>query len=88
MDSRLRRWKALAGGNGTISARRVLSGAAYTVPTAFEGSAGTNPESSCAAPVSGCFSMALSHASPGRNRHHSAPTHRESRAGEGAWRVT
>ena len=56
-------WKGdLRGGNGTISAASgVLSGAAYTFATRFEGSAGTNPEELVAAAHAGCFSMALSH---------------------------
>ncbi len=56
-------WKGdLKGGSGTISANSgVLSGAAYTFATRFEGSAGTNPEELVAAAHAGCFSMALSH---------------------------
>ena len=56
-------WKGdLRGGNGTISAASgVLSDAAYTFATRFEGSAGTNPEELVAAAHAGCFSMALSH---------------------------
>ena len=55
-------WKGdLKGGNGTISANSgVLSDAAYTFATRFEGSAGTNPEELIAAAHAGCFSMALS----------------------------
>ena len=56
-------WKGdLKGGSGTISANSgVLSGAAYTFATRFEGSAGTNPEELIAAAHAGCYSMALSH---------------------------
>jgi osmotically inducible protein OsmC len=56
-------WKGdLRGGNGTISAASgVLSGAAYTFATRFEGRPGTNPEELVAAAHAGCFSMALSH---------------------------
>ena len=56
-------WKGdLRGGSGTISAASgVLSDAAYTFATRFEGSAGTNPEELVAAAHAGCFSMALSH---------------------------
>ena len=56
-------WKGdLKGGSGTISANSgVLSDAAYTFATRFEGSAGTNPEELIAAAHAGCFSMALSH---------------------------
>ena len=55
-------WKGdLKGGNGTISASSgVLSGAAYTFATRFEGSPGTNPEELVAAAHAGCYSMALS----------------------------
>ena len=55
-------WKGdLKGGNGTISADSgVLSGAAYTFATRFEGSPGTNPEELVAAAHAGCYSMALS----------------------------
>ena len=55
-------WKGdLKGGNGTISANSgVLSGAAYTFATRFEGSPGTNPEELVAAAHAGCYSMALS----------------------------
>ncbi len=55
-------WKGdLKGGNGTISANSgVLSGAAYTFATRFEGSPGTNPEELIAAAHAGCYSMALS----------------------------
>ena len=55
-------WKGdLRGGSGTISAASgVLSDAAYTFATRFEGSAGTNPEELIAAAHAGCFSMALS----------------------------
>jgi osmotically inducible protein OsmC len=55
-------WKGdLKGGNGTISASSgVLSGAAYTFATRFEGSPGTNPEELIAAAHAGCYSMALS----------------------------
>lgn len=55
-------WKGdLKGGNGTISANSgVLSGAAFTFATRFEGSPGTNPEELVAAAHAGCFSMALS----------------------------
>ena len=56
-------WKGdLKGGSGSISANSgVLSGAAYTFATRFEGSAGTNPEELVAAAHAGCYSMALSH---------------------------
>ena len=56
-------WRGdLKGGSGTISANSgVLSGAAYTFATRFEGSAGTNPEELIAAAHAGCYSMALSH---------------------------
>ena len=56
-------WKGdLRGGKGTISAASgVLSDAAYTFATRFEGSTGTNPEELVAAAHAGCFSMALSH---------------------------
>lgn len=56
-------WKGdLKGGSGSISASSgVLSDAAYTFATRFEGSAGTNPEELIAAAHAGCFSMALSH---------------------------
>ena len=56
-------WKGdLKGGSGTISANSgVLSDAAYTFATRFEGSAGTNPEELIAAAHAGCYSMALSH---------------------------
>ena len=55
-------WKGdLKGGSGTISANSgVLSGAAFTFATRFEGSPGTNPEELVAAAHAGCFSMALS----------------------------
>ena len=55
-------WKGdLKGGNGTISANSgVLSDAAFTFATRFEGSPGTNPEELVAAAHAGCFSMALS----------------------------
>ena len=56
-------WKGdVRGGSGMISAASgVLSGAAYTFATRFEGSAGTNPEELVAAAHAGCFSMSLSH---------------------------
>jgi osmotically inducible protein OsmC len=55
-------WKGdLKGGSGTISANSgVLSGAAFTFATRFEGSPGTNPEELVAAAHAGCYSMALS----------------------------
>ena len=55
-------WKGdLKGGSGTISANSgVLSDAAFTFATRFEGSPGTNPEELVAAAHAGCFSMALS----------------------------
>ena len=52
---------SLKDGNGRISSESgVLSSAAYTFATRFEGSAGTNPEELIAAAHAGCFSMALS----------------------------
>ena len=71
-------WKGdLKGGSGTISANSgVLSGAAYTFATRFEGSAGTNPEELIAAAHAGCYSMALSHglASGGNTPDHVSTT--------------
>ena len=71
-------WKGdLKGGSGSISANSgVLSGAAYTFATRFEGSAGTNPEELVAAAHAGCYSMALSHqlASNGNTPDHVATT--------------
>ena len=54
-------WRgALKGGSGAISSTSgVLTDAAYTFATRFEGSAGTNPEELIAAAHAGCFSMAL-----------------------------
>ncbi|MBM64184.1 MAG: OsmC family peroxiredoxin [Acidobacteria bacterium] len=56
-------WRGdLKGGSGAISSTSgVLTDAAYTFATRFEGSAGTNPEELIAAAHAGCFSMALSH---------------------------
>ncbi len=52
---------SLKDGSGQISSESgVLSSAAYTFATRFEGSAGTNPEELIAAAHAGCFSMALS----------------------------
>lgn len=55
-------WRgSLKDGSGQISSESgVLSAAAYTFATRFEGSAGTNPEELIAAAHAGCFSMALS----------------------------
>ena len=55
-------WKgSLKDGSGEISsASGVLSSAAYTFATRFEGRPGTNPEELIAAAHAGCFSMALS----------------------------
>ena len=55
-------WKGrLKDGSGEISsASGVLSSAAYTFATRFEGRPGTNPEELIAAAHAGCFSMALS----------------------------
>ena len=71
-------WKGdLKGGSGTISANSgVLSGAAYTFATRFEGSVGTNPEELIAAAHAGCYSMALSNelASGGNTPDHVSTT--------------
>ena len=55
-------WKgSLKDGNGEVSSESgVLSSAAYTFATRFEGKPGTNPEELIAAAHAGCFSMALS----------------------------
>ena len=55
-------WKGgLRDGSGEVSsASGVLSAAAYTFATRFEGRPGTNPEELIAAAHAGCFSMALS----------------------------
>ena len=55
-------WKgSLKDGSGEVSSESgVLSSAAYTFATRFEGKPGTNPEELIAAAHAGCFSMALS----------------------------
>ena len=52
---------SLKDGSGQVSSESgVLSSAAYTFATRFEGKPGTNPEELIAAAHAGCFSMALS----------------------------
>ncbi len=52
---------SLKDGSGEVSSESgVLSSAAYTFATRFEGKPGTNPEELIAAAHAGCFSMALS----------------------------
>jgi lipoyl-dependent peroxiredoxin len=51
----------LKGGRGTMTAPSgVLTNAAYTFETRFEGKPGSNPEEMIAAAHAACFSMALS----------------------------
>lgn len=54
-------WKGgLKGGTGEFSAGSGAFAGAYSFPTRFEGTAGTNPEELIAAAHAACLSMALS----------------------------
>ena len=54
-------WRGgLKDGTGEFSAGSGAFAGAYSFPTRFEGTPGTNPEELIAAAHAGCFSMALS----------------------------